>query len=75
MRIHARAGGPPLALDLELGLVGLVSEQVELLEPRLEAELAERVRDQVGGPRGRLDPAGRGPTSTASASTRFTGRV
>ena len=56
VRVHARAGGPPLALDLELGLVRLVAEQVELLEARLETELPKRLGDEVGGPRGFVAP-------------------
>ena len=58
MRVHAGAGGPVLTLDLEPRLVRLVPEQVELLEPGLQAELAERGRDRLGGAR-RLVRAGR----------------
>src|SRR5437763_451252 len=52
VRVHARAGGPPLAGDLELRLVGVVAEEVELLEERLEAEVAKRVGHGFGGPLG-----------------------
>ena len=45
------ADPPHAALDLEPRLLGLVREQVELLETRLEAELAERVGDDVRGAR------------------------
>ena len=48
MRVHARSGGPPLALDRELRLVGVVADEVELLEPRLEPELAKRRSDGLG---------------------------
>ena len=47
MGVHARADRPRLSLDLELRLVRLVADEVELLETRLEAELPERVRDDV----------------------------
>ena len=56
VRVHARADGPRLAFDLELRLVRLVADQVELLEPRLEAELPERVGDDVGGARSLVGP-------------------
>jgi len=51
VRIHAWSRRPLLPLDLEPRLLGLVREQVELLETRLEAELAERVGDDVRGAR------------------------
>ena len=54
--VHARAGGPALAFDLELRLVRLVADQVELLETRLEAELAEGIGDDVGGTRRLVGP-------------------
>ena len=73
VRVHARADVPPLALDLELRLVGLVAEQVELLEPRLEPELTKRVRHDVGCARAASLPAVRGPMPTERASTRSTG--
>ena len=52
MCVEARPGGPALAVDLELGLLRVVAEQRELLEARLEAELAERVCDRFGSARG-----------------------
>ena len=59
-------GVPALALDLELRLVRLVAEQLELLEARLEPQLAERVGDRRP-PRASAAslPAVRGPTPTA----------
>src|SRR5438477_6271862 len=38
--VHAGPGRPALALDLELGLVRVVAQKLELLEARLQAELA-----------------------------------
>ena len=49
MCIHARAGGPALALHLEERLVRVIAHELELLEPWFEAELGERGRDDVGG--------------------------
>src|SRR5207253_6583978 len=57
VRVHARSGRPPLAVDPELGLLRVVAEQREFLEPRLEPELAEPVRDRVGRTRRRLGAA------------------
>src|SRR6476646_9423085 len=47
MGIHARPGRPPLAVDLELRFVGVVADELELLEPGLEPELAERGSDGI----------------------------
>ena len=54
VRVHARTGSPTLALDPELRLLGVVAEEREFLELRLEPELAERCGDGVGRPRGSL---------------------
>ncbi|HZT90653.1 MAG TPA: hypothetical protein VFA05_01295 [Gaiellaceae bacterium] len=59
--VSARSSRPALPLDLDERLVRLVPEQVELLEARLEPELAERVRDDVGGSRGRVAAGGARP--------------
>ena len=61
MGVHARPGGPALAVDLQFGLVGLVAEEIELLEPRLEAEVAKRVGDGLGGAERGVTPRGAGP--------------
>src|SRR5207247_3717081 len=45
LRVHARARGDALAVDLELGLLRLVAEQRELLEARLETERGEGLGD------------------------------
>ena len=58
VRVHARPGGPALALDLEQRLVGVVAEQLELLEPHVEAELPKRAAPPVGGLRRRVAPGG-----------------
>ena len=58
MRVHARAGGPLLALDRELWLVGVVAEQLELLEARLQPELAKRGRDRIRGLSRSVAPGG-----------------
>src|SRR5207237_8612037 len=49
MGVHARPGGPALAVDFELGLLGVVAEQRELLEVRIEAGGAEGIGDRSGG--------------------------
>ena len=48
VRVHARSGIPALALNFELRRLGLVRQQLELLKTRLETELAQRFRDDVG---------------------------
>ncbi len=57
MRVHARAGPPPLAVHPELRFLRVVAQERELLERGLEAELPERSSDGVRRPRGRLGPA------------------
>jgi hypothetical protein len=51
VRVHARAGVPAFAVDLELRLLGVVAEQRELLEARLEPRSAQRLGDRLRGPR------------------------
>ena len=65
--VHARPGGPPLALDLEERLVGVVGEQLELLEPHGQAQLPKGVGDRIGGPRRRV-AAGRARADAARQS-------
>src|SRR5207248_331159 len=47
MRVHARAGRPPLSVDPELRLLSVEAEQGKLLEARLEPERAKRVGDRL----------------------------
>ena len=61
MCVHTRPGVPALAVHLELGLVGFVADEVELLEARLEAQLAEGVCDRVGRASGGVAARGARP--------------
>ena len=58
VRVHARPGGPALTLDLEQRLVGVVAEELELLEPNVEAELPKRSGHRLGGLPRRFAPGG-----------------
>src|SRR5438067_1800268 len=49
VRVHTRPCVPPLAVDLELGLLRVVAEQRELLEGWLEPDGAQRLRDRLDG--------------------------
>ena len=71
---RAGPGGPPLALDLQLRLVGLVADELELLEPWLEAKLAERIGDRVGRPNRCIAPGRAGPDAGGEGFDQVHGR-
>jgi hypothetical protein len=75
VRVDAGAGVPALAVDLELGLLGLVAEEAELVKTRLEPGVAKGVGDRLSRAVAAGVPAWRTPISTPSVSIRFTQRV
>ena len=56
VRVHARPSRPRVPLHLQPGLVGLVADEIELLELRFETEVAERIRHRLGRPLRLLAP-------------------